>query len=44
LSTCPWQRGLALFRPWWSLPYHLRCAATQADLPADQGPDTISPP
>src|SRR6516225_6577108 len=24
LQTRPWQRGLALFRPWWSAPYHLR--------------------
>jgi hypothetical protein len=26
LPTCPWQRGLALFRPWWSVPYHLTAA------------------
>ena len=24
LPTCPWQRGLALFRPWWSVPHHLK--------------------
>ena len=24
LQSRPWQRGLALFRPWWSVPYHLR--------------------
>ena len=24
LQTRPWQRGLALFRPWWSVPYHLK--------------------
>jgi hypothetical protein len=24
LPTCPWQRGLALFRPWWSVPYDLK--------------------
>src|SRR5262249_44855920 len=24
LQTRPWQRGLALFRPWWSVPYRLK--------------------
>ena len=24
LPTHPWQQGLALFRPWWSVPYHLK--------------------
>jgi hypothetical protein len=24
LQTRSWQPGLALFRPWWSVPYHLK--------------------
>ena len=24
LPTCPWQRRLALFRPWWSVSYRLK--------------------
>ena len=24
LPTPPWQQGLAVFRPWWSVPYHLK--------------------
>jgi hypothetical protein len=28
LQTRPWQRGLALFRPWCSVPYHLKKAMT----------------